>query len=120
MPMPRWASSRFGTGCRCPAGAARAAAKYVGDPGSWEKAAAMLAGILDDSGLDWEADEGEAAFYGPKIDVQVADASEREATLSTVQVDFYQPAQFDLRCTGADGARHRPVMVHRSVLGSME
>ena len=94
--------------------------KYAGDPGSWEKAAAMLAQILDDSGLDWEADEGEAAFYGPKIDVQVADASEREATLSTVQVDFYQPARFDLRYTGADGARHRPVMVHRSVVGSME
>jgi threonyl-tRNA synthetase len=98
----------------------RGGGKYVGDPESWEKAAAMLAGVLDDSGLDWEANEGEAAFYGPKIDVQVADASEREATVSTVQVDFYQPAQFDLRYTGADGARHRPVMVHRSVLGSME
>jgi threonyl-tRNA synthetase len=94
--------------------------KYVGDPGSWEKAAAVLAEILDSSGLEWEAGEGEAAFYGPKIDVQVADASEREATLSTVQVDFYQPARFDLRYTGADGAGHRPVMVHHSVVGSME
>ena len=80
----------------------------------------MLAGILDDSGLPWEAGEGEAAFYGPKIDVQVADAAEREATLSTVQVDFYQPAQFDLHYTGADGSRHRPVMVHRSIVGSIE
>ena len=80
----------------------------------------MLAGVLDDSGLDWEAGEGEAAFYGPKIDVQVADASEREATLSTVQVDFYQPVRFDLWYTGPDGARHRPVMVHRSLVGSME
>ncbi len=94
--------------------------KYVGDPRIWDQAAAMLAGILDDSGLAWEAGEGEAAFYGPKIDVQVADAAEREATLSTVQVDFYQPAQFDLHYTGADGNRHRPVMVHRSVVGSME
>ena len=94
--------------------------KYVGDPRIWDQAAAMLAGILDDSGLVWEAGEGEAAFYGPKIDVQVADAAEREATLSTVQVDFYQPAQFDLHYTGADGNRHRPVMVHRSVVGSME
>ena len=94
--------------------------KYVGDPRIWDQAAAMLAGILDDSGLAWEAGEGEAAFYGPKIDVQVADAAEREATLSTVQVDFYQPAQFDLHYTGADGRRHRPVMVHRSVVGSME
>ena len=94
--------------------------KYVGDPGSWDRAAAMLAGILDDSGVDWETGEGEAAFYGPKIDVQVADASEREATLSTVQVDFYQPVRFDLWYTGPDGARHRPVMVHRSLVGSME
>jgi threonyl-tRNA synthetase len=59
-------------------------------------------------------------FYGPKIDVQVADSSEREATLSTVQVDFYQPQQFDLHYVGMDGARHRPVMVHRSIVGSME
>jgi threonyl-tRNA synthetase len=94
--------------------------KYVGDPDIWDQAAAMLAGILDDSGVDWEAGEGEAAFYGPKIDVQVADASEREATLSTVQVDFYQPVRFGLQYTGPDGARHRPVMVHRSIVGSME
>ncbi len=94
--------------------------KYVGDQRIWEQATAMLTGILDDSGLGWEAGEGEAAFYGPKIDVQVADAAEREATLSTVQVDFYQPEQFGLQYTGADGARHRPVMVHRSVVGSME
>jgi threonyl-tRNA synthetase len=94
--------------------------KYAGDPDSWDRATAMLAGILDDSGLDWEAGEGEAAFYGPKIDVQVADASEREATLSTVQVDFYQPVRFDLWYTGPDGARHRPVMVHRSLVGTME
>ena len=97
-----------------------AAAEYVGDPRIWDQAAAMLAGILDDSGLPWEAGEGEAAFYGPKIDVQVADAAEREATLSTVQVDFYQPDRFGLQYTGADGERHRPVMVHRSVVGSME
>ena len=94
--------------------------KYVGDPRIWDQAAAMLAGILDDSGLAWEAGEGEAAFYGPKIDVQVADAAEREATLSTVQVDFYQPDRFGLQYTGADGGRHRPVMVHRSIVGSME
>ena len=96
------------------------ASKYVGDPRIWDQAAALLAGILDDSGLPWEAGEGEAAFYGPKIDVQVADAAEREATLSTVQVDFYQPDRFGLQYTGADGDRHRPVMVHRSIVGSME
>jgi threonyl-tRNA synthetase len=94
--------------------------KYIGDPGNWDRAAAMLAGVLDDAGLDWEPGPGEAAFYGPKIDVQVADAAERETSLSTVQVDFYQPEQFGLEYTGPDGRRHRPVMVHRSVLGSLE
>jgi threonyl-tRNA synthetase len=94
--------------------------KYTGDRDSWDRAAAMLAGVLDDAGLAWESSPGEAAFYGPKIDVQVADAAEREATLSTVQVDFYQPERFGLEYVGPDGGRHRPVMVHRSVLGSME
>jgi threonyl-tRNA synthetase len=94
--------------------------KYTGDQDSWERAAAMLAAVLDEAGLAWEKGPGEAAFYGPKIDVQVADAAEREATLSTVQVDFYQPERFGLEYTGPDGGRHRPVMVHRSVVGSME
>jgi threonyl-tRNA synthetase len=94
--------------------------KYVGDPGIWDRATAMLTGVLDDSGLAWEPGEGEAAFYGPKIDVQAADCAEREATLSTVQVDSYQPERFGLHYAGADGARHRPVMVHRSIVGTME
>jgi threonyl-tRNA synthetase len=68
----------------------------------------------------YEEEEGEAAFYGPKIDVQVTDHAGREFTLSTVQVDFYQPGQFELSYVGADGARHQPVMVHRSILGSIE
>ena len=93
---------------------------YTGDQASWDRAAAMLAAVLDDAGLAWEEGPGEAAFYGPKIDVQVADSAEREATLSTVQVDFYQPERFGLQYTGPDGGRHRPVMVHRSVVGSME
>ncbi|HEY6312436.1 MAG TPA: threonine--tRNA ligase [Streptosporangiaceae bacterium] len=97
-----------------------ASGKYVGSPHIWEQAAALLAEILDRAGLAYEAGAGEAAFYGPKIDVQVADSSEREATLSTIQVDFYQPGQFDLHYIGADGARHRPVMVHRSIIGTME
>ncbi len=94
--------------------------KYVGAAELWERAAAELTGVLERSGLPWEAGPGEAAFYGPKIDVQVADRSEREVSLSTVQVDFYQPGQFGLEYAGADGARHRPVMVHRSLVGSME
>ena len=94
--------------------------KYVAEPEMWERAAAVLTEVLDDSGVDYEAAEGEAAFYGPKIDVQIADYADREATLSTVQVDFYQPQQFDLSYIGPDGAPHRPVMVHRSVIGSLE
>ncbi len=94
--------------------------KYVAGDGMWQRSAALLTEALDASGLAYEAVPGEAAFYGPKIDVQIADGAGREATLSTVQVDFHQPERFDLRYTGPDGARHRPVMVHRSVIGSVE
>jgi len=90
--------------------------KYV--PGNWDVAVAILRSVLD--GLPYDAVEGEAAFYGPKIDVQIADGAGRESTLSTVQVDFHQPAQFGLEYVGADGAKHRPVMVHRSIIGSVE
>jgi threonyl-tRNA synthetase len=92
--------------------------KYVADPDMWRRAAALLAEVLE--GVAYEAVEGEAAFYGPKIDVQIADSAGREATLSTVQVDFHQPEQFDLHYIGPDGAKHRPVMVHRSIIGSVE
>jgi threonyl-tRNA synthetase len=94
--------------------------KYVAAPEKWERSVALLREVLDASGLEYEAAEGEAAFYGPKIDVQLADDAGREFTLSTVQVDFHQPEQFDLRYIGADGAKHRPVMVHRSIIGSVE
>lgn len=94
--------------------------KYVDKPRMWARATSMLREVLDASGLAYEEAEGEAAFYGPKIDVQIADPAGREATLSTVQIDFHQPEQFGLEYIGADGARHRPVMVHRSIVGSME
>ncbi|MEU6256669.1 threonine--tRNA ligase [Streptomyces sp. NPDC047043] len=94
--------------------------KYVADPALWERATALLREVLDGAGIDYEAAEGEAAFYGPKIDVQIADSAGRESTLSTVQIDFHQPERFDLHYIGADGAKHRPVMVHRSVIGSVE
>ncbi|MDX2296497.1 threonine--tRNA ligase [Streptomyces roseofulvus] len=94
--------------------------KYVDAPDLWRRSTALLTEALDRSGLPYEAAEGEAAFYGPKIDVQVRDGAGRESTLSTVQVDFHQPERFDLRYVGADGARHRPVMVHRSIVGSVE
>ncbi|MBZ4321111.1 threonine--tRNA ligase [Streptomyces sp. SCA2-4] len=94
--------------------------KYVAAPELWERSVALLTDVLDRSGLPYEAAEGEAAFYGPKIDVQIADAAGREATLSTVQIDFHQPERFGLEYIGVDGARHRPVMVHRAVVGSVE
>jgi threonyl-tRNA synthetase len=95
-------------------------AKYVGSQQSWDQAAGILKHALADAGLPYEAEEGEAAFYGPKIDVQIADCSEREASLSTIQVDFYQPDRFDLAYIGPDNGRHRPVMVHRSIIGGLE
>ncbi|MFC7329749.1 threonine--tRNA ligase [Marinactinospora rubrisoli] len=94
--------------------------KYVAAPELWRRATDLLTEVLDGSGLQYEAAEGEAAFYGPKIDVQIADGAGRESTLSTVQVDFHQPERFGLHYVGADGGRHRPVMVHRSVIGSVE
>ncbi|MFJ3667829.1 threonine--tRNA ligase [Streptomyces sp. NPDC090106] len=92
--------------------------KYVADPELWSRATALLREALD--GIAYEEAAGEAAFYGPKIDVQIADPAGRESTLSTVQIDFHQPERFGLGYIGADGARHRPVMVHRSVVGSVE
>ncbi|MFJ5925067.1 threonine--tRNA ligase [Kitasatospora sp. NPDC092948] len=94
--------------------------KYVARPELWERATALLEQVLEELGVPYEEGVGEAAFYGPKIDVQVVDAAGRESTLSTVQVDFHQPEQFDLHYIGPDGARHRPVMVHRAIIGSVE
>ncbi|MFI9170732.1 threonine--tRNA ligase [Streptomyces lincolnensis] len=92
--------------------------KYVADPELWRRATALLEEVLQ--GVPYDAVEGEAAFYGPKIDVQITDPAGRESTLSTVQIDFHQPERFDLHYIGADGAKHRPVMVHRSIIGSVE
>ena len=86
----------------------------------WQRAEAMLRDALDRSGVDYVEAPGEAAFYGPKIDVQVVDPVERESTMSTIQLDFHQPAQFDLSYADASGGRSRPVMIHRSLVGSME
>lgn len=94
--------------------------KYAGDDQSWRQGEAWLRAALARKGLDYVAVPGEAAFYGPKIDVQVLDAGGREFTLSTVQVDKYQPERFGLEYVAPSGARQRPVMVHRSVLASME
>ncbi|SCF43470.1 threonyl-tRNA synthetase [Micromonospora purpureochromogenes] len=92
--------------------------KYVGDDAQWARAEELLRAALD--GVDFTEAPGEAAFYGPKIDIQIVDAAGRESTLSTVQLDFDKPERFDLSYTDASGARRRPVMVHRSLVGSME
>ncbi|MEU2661691.1 threonine--tRNA ligase [Micromonospora sp. NPDC007220] len=92
--------------------------KYVGDDAQWARAEELLRAALD--GVEFTESPGEAAFYGPKIDIQVRDAAGREFTLSTVQLDFDKPERFDLSYTDASGARRRPVMVHRSLVGSME
>ncbi|MEU7995685.1 threonine--tRNA ligase [Micromonospora sp. NPDC049060] len=92
--------------------------KYVGDDAGWVRAEELLRAALD--GVEFTEAPGEAAFYGPKIDVQVRDAAGREFTLSTVQLDFDKPERFDLSYTDASGARRRPVLVHRSLVGSME
>ena len=94
--------------------------RYLGPDEQWRTAEDQLRAALDAADLSHDVAPGEAAFYGPKIDVQVVDHRGREETLSTVQVDHNQPERFDLHYTGEDGRRHRPVMVHRGLLSSME
>ncbi|KGR76810.1 threonine--tRNA ligase [Ureibacillus sinduriensis] len=94
--------------------------KYFDDDAMWEKAQSMLKEAMDDLGLDYFEAEGEAAFYGPKLDVQVKTAIGKEETLSTVQLDFLLPERFDLSYVGEDGKPHRPVVIHRGVVSTME
>lgn len=94
--------------------------KYVDNDEMWEKAQAQLKGAMDTLGLDYVEAEGEAAFYGPKLDVQVRTALGKDETLSTVQLDFHLPNQFDLSYIGEDGKEHRPVVIHRGVVSTME
>lgn len=86
----------------------------------WEKGEALLRKVLQDVGLDFYEAKGEAAFYGPKIDVQFKTAAGKDETLVTVQVDFHLPAQFELEYVTETGERARPIMVHRGVLSTME
>ncbi|MBF0786779.1 MULTISPECIES: threonine--tRNA ligase [unclassified Streptococcus] len=94
--------------------------KYYDNDEMWENAQAMLKAAMDDMGLDYFEAEGEAAFYGPKLDIQVKTALGNEETLSTIQLDFLLPERFDLHYIGADGEEHRPVMIHRGVISTME
>ncbi|MGY1662484.1 threonine--tRNA ligase [Geodermatophilus sp. SYSU D00705] len=93
--------------------------KYGAEEARWDRAEEVLAGVLDDLGVAYEPVRGEGAFYGPKIDVQMPGRGRREESFSSVQLDFLLPQRFDLRYAGPDGPR-RPVVLHRSVLSSME
>lgn len=94
--------------------------KYYDDDDMWNKAEAMLKEAVDEFGLEYEEAIGEAAFYGPKLDVQVQTAMGKEETLSTAQLDFLLPQKFDLTYIGNDGEEHRPVVIHRGVVSTME
>lgn len=94
--------------------------KYVDNDEMWEKAQAMLKETMEDMELDYVEATGEAAFYGPKLDVQVKTALGKDETLSTVQLDFHLPERFDLSYVGEDGQDHRPVVIHRGVVSTME
>ncbi|MFS0636364.1 threonine--tRNA ligase [Mesobacillus foraminis] len=94
--------------------------KYYDDDEMWEKAQSMLKEAMDEMGHDYFEAEGEAAFYGPKLDVQVKTALGKDETLSTVQLDFLLPERFDLTYVGEDGKQHRPVVIHRGVVSTME
>ena len=94
--------------------------KYVGDPARWDKAEEACRAAAASLGVPWAEEEGEAAFYGPKIDFVVKDVIGREWQLGTVQVDYNLPERFDLTYMGRDGEHHRPVMIHRAPFGSME
>jgi threonyl-tRNA synthetase len=94
--------------------------KYVGDPADWEKAESTLLELVKSRGMNYAAEKGEAAFYGPKIDFVVRDCIGREWQLGTVQLDYNLPKRFELEYVGADNRPHRPVMIHRAPFGSME
>ena len=94
--------------------------KSIGSDQDWDRATEALRGALDAVGLPYRLNEGDGAFYGPKIDVHLVDALERSWQCGTIQCDFTLPERFDLVYVGEDGARHRPAMIHRTILGSIE
>ena len=94
--------------------------KYVGEQSEWDTATSALRNTLEDMGINYQVDSGGGAFYGPKIDVKIEDAIGREWQCTTVQFDFNLPRRFELSYIAEDGREHRPYMVHRAILGSME
>ncbi|MDQ3721145.1 MAG: threonine--tRNA ligase [Actinomycetota bacterium] len=94
--------------------------KRVGTDDMWDRAEAVLETALRNRGLEYDLNEGDGAFYGPKIDLHMTDSIGRSWQLGTVQLDYYMPERFELAYTGADNAEHRPVMIHRALMGSFE
>jgi threonyl-tRNA synthetase len=94
--------------------------KRVGTEEMWDKSEAALKQALEDQGLEYDLNEGDGAFYGPKIDLHTTDAIGRSWQLGTVQLDYYMPERFELTYMGADNQEHRPVMIHRALMGSFE
>ena len=94
--------------------------KYCGALGDWEKATDALKKALEDENLDYQVDEGAGVFYGPKIDIKIRDALQRSWQCTTIQLDFNLPERFNLHYVGEDGKFHRPFMIHRAILGSLE
>ncbi len=119
--MAREVLSEFGLDCRVRVGLRDPdSSKYVGESAVWDKAEAACIEAAKSMGVPYELEEGEAAFYGPKIDFVVKDGIGREWQLGTVQVDYNLPERFDLSYVGADNEKHRPVMIHCAPFGSME
>ncbi len=94
--------------------------KYVGTQENWEKATNALRQALEKKGLSYQVDPGEGVFYGPKIDIKIKDSLNRYWQCSTIQVDFNNPERFDINFRGSDGKDHRPIMIHRALMGSLE
>ncbi len=94
--------------------------KYVGTQENWEKATNALSQALEKKGLSYQVDPGEGVFYGPKIDIKIKDSLNRYWQCSTIQVDFNNPERFDINFRGSDGKDHRPIMIHRALMGSLE
>ncbi|MBI4689674.1 MAG: threonine--tRNA ligase [Nitrospirae bacterium] len=94
--------------------------KYVGTSENWERATAALKQALDKKGLSYRIDPGEGVFYGPKIDIKIKDSLNRSWQCSTIQVDFNNPERFDITYRGSDGKDHKPIMIHRALMGSLE
>jgi len=94
--------------------------EFLGEIATWDNAEAQLKTALDDSGLSYEINAKDGAFYGPKIDFDITDAIGRKWQCATIQLDYEQPENFDLKYVGADNAEHRPIVIHRAIFGSFE